>query len=220
MENKTLSHLNSKVWYRLLKVIFIVAFFIVLAAYNFIIFSSGIRQLDQNRTTIKCNVFGNASFSPASINISIDPSYFSNGQFNYIGFFHGYNDYETMAILKRCGNFTPVVANADSYDEQELQDIIYDNGFTGITNWTPQQVDTINTAFEIYQQRTKDSFEGDNQKAQYLDFSSTMFEVQPVFAYNQFLELFVIGNLLILLVFEAMRRIFYYVILGSLGPAK
>ena len=35
METKTISYLNGKVWYRFLKVIFIVAFFIVLLISNF-----------------------------------------------------------------------------------------------------------------------------------------------------------------------------------------
>lgn len=36
MEYKTISHLNSKVWYRFLKVIFIAALFIVLLFWNVI----------------------------------------------------------------------------------------------------------------------------------------------------------------------------------------
>ena len=112
MENKTLSHLNSKAWYRLLKVAFIVAFVIVLASYNFFVFSGGIKKVDQNKTTIKCNVFGrHLSLLPA-FNVSLSAPDFQNGQFNYKGYFEGYNNDAIMTILKGCGNFTLAFAGA------------------------------------------------------------------------------------------------------------
>ncbi len=42
MQIETISQLNSKAWYRLLKVIFIVAFSIVWLIYNLIVYYSGI----------------------------------------------------------------------------------------------------------------------------------------------------------------------------------
>jgi hypothetical protein len=41
-----------------------------------------------------------------------------------------------------------------------------------------------------------------------------------VFDYIHFIEYFIIENLIILIIFEVIRRAFYYITLGSLNPKK
>jgi len=40
MENKTISYLNSRMWYRFLKVVFVMIFFVVLFFWNMLIFTN------------------------------------------------------------------------------------------------------------------------------------------------------------------------------------
>jgi len=45
-----------------------------------------------------------------------------------------------------------------------------------------------------------------------------LFDVTPAHTYKPFLKYFIIGNLIIFLSFEIMRRMFYYIVLGTLRP--
>ena len=111
MENKTISDLKSKMWYRLLKVIFIVAFFIVLVIGNLVFFNDSVSR--DNHLDLSYNAFLKAK--------------------------------------------------------------------TGINTYGPTEVN---------------------------------------FNFSNFIKLFFIGNFIILLIFEAIKRSFYYVVFGSLKPEK
>ena len=76
----------------------------------------------------------------------------------------------------------------------------------------------LNVDYQNWKQETSSLF--GNQKTQYLDFSIKAFDVIPVFTYDSFLELFFIGNIIILIIIEATRRGFYYIVLGSIKPEK
>jgi hypothetical protein len=58
------------------------------------------------------------------------------------------------------------------------------------------------------------------EKTKYLDFSAQLFDVTPHYTYLNFLKYFVAVNISITLTLEVLRRIFYYVVLGSLWPRK
>jgi hypothetical protein len=137
--------------------------------------------------------------------------------------------------------FYSAFTGADSYDEQKGAEIENAYGLIGVTPCalTPEQITTLNQAtgghedpntcqsqideqtnankdFYAYEQQIKNLF--GSEKLQYLDFSFKMFDVTPAFSYSEFVEWLIFGNLALLLVFEAMRRIFYYVVLGSARP--
>jgi hypothetical protein len=206
MENKTISYLNGKTWYRLLKVVFIIAFFIVLGCYNVFVFSDGIRQVDQKETIIKCN-YSEKSFTAASVGASFNVSDFDNRQFDYESFYEGYNEVQIGFILTACyPNSDPSV---DIYDDQKSAELIAKDGFLS---------NAYNEDWNAYEQETSGLFE--SEKTQYLDFSVRQFDVTPAFTYSRFLWLFFMGNFLTLLIFEAVRRAFYYIVLGSVKPKK
>lgn len=55
MENtKTISQLNKKPWFRLLRVVFIIGFLIILGIFNFVTFSKGVKEIDQAKTMVYC----------------------------------------------------------------------------------------------------------------------------------------------------------------------
>ena len=126
MENKkTTSYLNTKGWYRLLKVIFGIGFIIVLVIFNFVAFSGGIKKVEQNQTTIHCNIKDKQTFTAQSLNISFSNNDFPNGQFDYKKFFGGFNDYTIKSILTACNPkvFTGQKVD-DVYDVQKGYEIL------------------------------------------------------------------------------------------------
>jgi len=227
MEKKTLNYLNSKIWYRFLKVLFCLAFLIILGVYNLFLFSYGTTQVDQNKTTIYCNLREptetKTPFSPASIGVYLSSSDFTNGQFNYKNYFESYNSFAIESIIKRC--YPKTSSTADIYDVQKEAEIVNQLGLVnseGVVlqsqDATQSQLDAYKTDYANYQKETNSLF--GTEKAQYLDFSYQLFNITPVFTSKSFWEFFLIGNFVILLIFEVLRRVFYYVVLGSVRPEK
>jgi len=128
-----------------------------------------------------------------------------------------------MSIFKGCAGqdavkLQTISANGDSYDNQKSGEIVNKYDIIGVKDKSQEQLDSLNNDWNAYKKETANMF--GNAKAQYLDFSFHMFDITPVFTYNSFLELFFIGNIVILLIFEAIRRGFYYIVLGSIKPEK
>lgn len=124
MENKTISYLNSRTWYRLLKVIF--CFFVLLSIviFNGLIISSGVKKLDNNKTLITCTYGEKQIFTPKQVNIGLSTYQFQNG-FDYKKFFEGYNDNEIKAIFKNC--YKQADDNFDIYAAQKVYEVFGNN---------------------------------------------------------------------------------------------
>ncbi|MFA5188499.1 MAG: hypothetical protein WC460_04015 [Patescibacteria group bacterium] len=210
---KTISELNSKGWYRLIKVIFILVFIIVLIGYNIFVFYNGVRHVDQKQTIIQCNLGAKTNFTAQSIGLDLSVDDFTNGQFDYEEFFKGYNSYKAEDIVSACYP----KREANIYDSQKLGELLNKYGFIGNENSLSQeQKDILLPEYNEYKQQTSKIFGTD--KAKYLDFSFKMFDIMPIFTFNYFLMYFFIGNVIITLIFEGLRRAFYYVVLGTIKP--
>lgn len=216
MENKkTISFLNSKVWYRFIKVLFIISILIFLSIFNYIIVSGGVKKIDQEKTTIQCNLGEKKSFSTESINLSLDTGAFNNELFEYKGYFIDYPNIIKEKIITEC--FPK--KTGDIYDIQKQAEIINKNGFTGReNNLTEKEKITLDDNYNIYLKEINNVT--GSSKIKYLDFSFHMFEIIPSFTYIPFINLFLFGNIIIFVVFEIIKRIFYYIILGSIKPKK
>lgn len=227
MERKTPGYLNGKTWYRFIKVLFFICLIIILGIYNYIVFSNGVKNVDLDNTIIKCNVFNKISFSPASINIKLKNSDFVNDYnlvnppLNYKNYFEGYNDNAIMSIFKGCAGqdstkLQTISTNGDIYDNQKSGEIVNKYGLIGEKTKTQDQLNSLNNDWNIYKKETANLY--GNLKTQYLDYNFHMFDITPVFTYSSFINLFIFGNAIILVIFEIIRRIFYYVILGKINP--
>jgi hypothetical protein len=210
MENKkTIGDLNNHAWYRLLKVFFLGSLLIILAILNIINFSGGIQRVDLNKTIVQCNLGAKNSFTAQSIGlIMLNSDDFTDGQFNYKSFFEGYNDYGIGIILEKCYPKRPA---QDFWDDQKYAELGGIYGFTGT-----DADNLVNSGFNEYQRQTNGVV--GQGKIVYLDFSYKMFDISPVFTSNPFLKSFIFGNIIILLIFEIIRRIFYYIALGNFQP--
>lgn len=191
---KTISELNSKMWYRFLKVIFCVLFSLIILIFNGVIIKLGIKRLDNDKTIINCTQQDKKILSPQKIGVLFSSDEFKDG-FNYEKYIYNYNDYNLKQILNSC------------YNPQNGGDF----------------VDAIKNE---YGKIDKNDFVGPVRKkliekyGEPVDFSVDVFDIKPIFTYAGFIKYFFIGNLSIFLCFEIIRRMFYYVISGTIKPKK
>ncbi len=200
---KTVKALNEKTWYRLLKVVFILSIITVIGIYNLIIYFNGVKKVDQNKTTITCLYKDKRVFTPKELGINLDRYDLKNDNFDYKEFFEGYNEYDIKAILKSC-------YDKDVDDVYAMQKW-YELGLqekTFIPDEEMQQVTEIEKSYLT------------SDKTKTLQYSIKFFDIKPVFSYTEFLTYFIIGNIIILGLFELFRRMFYYIVLGKLFPKK
>jgi hypothetical protein len=109
MTYKTIAYLNSKWWYRLLKIIYILTFIAVISVIsvdNMIIYTTnGVGwSIDSDKTLVKCqNDNPPEPFSIGSIGVNINKSYFNDyGHFDYTTYILLNNDYAVKKILISC----------------------------------------------------------------------------------------------------------------------
>lgn len=206
MQEKTINSLNQKIWYRLLKVIYLFLFILALIGYNFTIYyigDLGLKNVSQKETKITCLQKDKKVFSPKDIGISISRHDLANkSEFKYKEYFESYNEFDIKAILKACydQNVDDVYAVQRHYELEDKN--------------TPLSTDELIEIAKIY-----DTF-STSEKTSYLDYSFKLFDINPVLTYEKFLLLFLLGNVVIILIFELFRRISYYILLGKIFPAK
>src|SRR5436309_2580177 len=106
MAYKTIAHLNSKWWYRLLKVLYVLSFVSLISITNVFVytFTSGIINIDDDKTLVRCEIKNPPEpFSIASIGVKINKAYFDNkGYFDYRSYFTGYHEYAVKYVLAAC----------------------------------------------------------------------------------------------------------------------
>jgi hypothetical protein len=212
---KTISDLNSRWWYRLLKVLYILSFVSLIAITNIFIYSftSWIINIDDDKTLVRCEITEPPEpFSISSIGVKIDKGYFDEkGSFDYRSYFTGYHEHEVKYILAAC------------LDKEHRQDIL--SGDIYIFQKTIEILRSGKDKAE--QKRLLDSYERliesasyNTEKEKHLDFSTKLFDIIPRYTYIVFLKYFVLANIAVIAVLECLRRIFYYIILGRLRPPK
>ncbi len=209
---KTISALNTKMWYRFLKVIFLFVFIAVILIANGINISEGIGRIDKDKTLIYCNGGDKRVLTAKQAGV-----YFSNYEFikgfDYKKFYDGYyNEYTIKDILQACYDKVPEYNNdEDIYLMQRVYEI---QGFKA--NPKKYDDDYLKEQFKIM----TEGYKSKDQKISYLDYSIHLFDIKPVYTYKDFVLYFLIINFSILLIFEVLRRIFYYIVLGTIKPKK
>lgn len=215
MENKTISQLNERVWYRFIKVVYLFIFLATILITNGIIILDGkISRFDLNKSTIYCK-------NGKSLSLNEGYPYFSNfsnrdfeNGFNYQDFSTEYSTkYKFEEIAKKCGSLT---------FEDKIQPVA-----------TTETIQPIKMTREEY--KTKYGQYPETQKLNIKDlpvdsyrivnpneiqFTPNLFDIKLVYTYTDFIKFFLIANLIILFIFELIRRVFYYIVLGSIKPKE
>lgn len=213
---KTINELNGKAWYRLLKIIFGLCILLILIAFNWIIIIDGAKSVDNNKTTISCTYGDKKVLTPQQIGVELSNYQFRDG-FNYKNFFEGYNDYAIKTIFKNC--YQPTNDDIDVFAAQKVYEVWGNDRLSIKKDDRPP----LTEAEKKYLDETIPKIESsylNSDKTKYLDYGVKLFEIQPVYTYGKFIKYFIFGNLLILFLFEILRRAFYYVVLGSIRPQK
>lgn len=107
MENKkTLEYLNSKAWYRFLKVIFLGFFLISLVLVSKFVIDTGLKRIDNNRTQITCKTSNKNTYTAKELNIKLTKA-------NFIGLEEFRDD--GNKILKTCGGYIWKYSSGQTY---------------------------------------------------------------------------------------------------------
>jgi hypothetical protein len=192
--------LKSKWWYRLLKVIYIFVLLFVLFVFNFFLLPS-YKTINLDKTNIRCNYGDKKIFTAKELGLYLSADDFRNDTFDYKYFFERSNDYAIRSILEKCYNVD--LTYSDIYVIQRIYEIrgTKENPKNYTEEYLNNEIKKIQNA--IY------------DKHKYLDYSVKLFDIEPSFTHLKFIELFIGGNLAILLVFEIIKGIFIYVATGK-----
>lgn len=206
--NRTIDQINDTIWYRLTKVLFVLGFLSAIAIGNGIVFTEvGIKNINAESSTLICNVPLDTQneyslFEAAS---HLDVGYFRENEFDYKRFMNSYfNEYKVRNILETCFQQEIGLLNITSLQKEfELR--------SSLSNASNFELLTAPTSeFEITEEAL----------AEAPDWNYEMFSINPVFSYKEFLISFILTNFFIIFGFEIVRRIFYYIILGTLVPKR
>lgn len=198
---KIVKTLNEKKWYRGLKIIYFSLVIIVILIANGTLIVEGIGKIDREKTLIYCNGGEKRTLTLKQAGIYFDNYAFWKG-FDYRRFFENDNKYAINDILEACYD----KSSEDVFLTQKTYEI------TGLKN-NPKEYDKNYLDEQIGM--LEKGYKTDEQKASYLDYSVKLFDIKPVYSYGEFILNFIIVNILILVIFEAIRRVFFYITLGK-----
>lgn len=216
MENKkTIEYLNGRVWYRLLKVVFLFFTMGGIVVFNGIIISDGIKWLDNNKTLITCTYGEKETLTPKQIEIDLS-DYDFDGEFNYKNFFEGSDENVIKAIFKNC--YKQANDDIDIFTAQKVYEVYGNDRLMVKKDERPSLTETEKKYLDEIIPKIEAS--SVNDKVKYLDYSIKLFDIKPVYTYTESIKIFLAGNLIIVLVFEVLRRIFYYIVFGTVRPRK
>lgn len=201
---KSIKVLEGGKWYRALKVVFLSLFVIVILIANISLIAEGIGKIDKDKTLIYCTGGDKRTLTLKQAGVYFDNYALWKG-FDYKRFFETDNKYTINNILEACYD----KSSEDVFLTQRTYEI------TGLKD-NPKEYDKnyLNDQIGMMEK----GYKSDAQKVSYLDYSVKLFDIKPVYSYGEFFTSFIIVNILILIVFEAIKRVFYYIVLGTAKP--
>lgn len=203
-----------------MKVVFVILFVFVFVGYNLIIFFSdpGFGDIDTDKTVVVCSL-RDYKFKLSDIGVYLGKSSLVNGRFNYQYFFSSYYDDEIYKIINECHKDTKFKPQDSIFDSQKAVELFNEIGLIdkNKSEQTQEERDLLEKRYKEYKER---GYIIDRDKLKFLDFGIHIFEIYPKLSYSRYITFLIVGNLIILGVFEGIRRIFYYITIGSIKPKK
>jgi len=206
MDKKNLDYFNNKPWYRLLKVAY-VTFFVFLFSIIALGIFFGIDDINRDNTKIVCNLGNRKTFSARDIGIYLEKDDFNRG-FNYKRYFLSGNEDNIKDIMKVCAEKPLYVG--DVFITQKSTEINHDDNILE---------DEKLTRFITESKLIKDEYSNEG-KSKYLTFEQEIFTIQPSFTFKSKLIYIVSTMFSLIILFELIRRIFYYIVFGKFIPKK
>ena len=198
---KPIKSLSDKKWYRALKIIYLFIFVSTILITNGSLVAEGIGRIDRDKTLIYCNGGEKRILTAKQAGVYFDNYAFWRG-FDYKKFFENDNKYTINDIFEVCYDNS----TEDVFLTQRTYEIIglKDNPKEYDKNYLDDQIKMLESGYKT-----------DIQKESYLDYSVRLFDIKPVYSYGEFIFSFIISNILILFIFELIRRVFFYILLGT-----
>lgn len=218
---KDLSWLNSKWWYRLIKVVFIFIFIGVLALANILVVNDNndghLRSINKSKSYLVCN-FGSRNgekISTSEIDGTIPVSYFNKKSFDYKSFLLGYNDFLFKKILSVCSGDDDF-EKADVLMIQRVAEISFPARKQGKTEEEISILMENDSALNSIENNYYSNYE----RSQVLTFNEQLFDLNGSYTYKDSMKSILVTTAIVFVAFELLRRIFYYIVLGSFLPEK
>lgn len=215
---KTLREINEKVGYRIAKVLIIFLAVISFLIYNGMLYMGyPIKKMNEEVSKVVCNYGNKESFSLKQINLSYYPYHDKEG-FNYNDFYISSNDDNINKILKACygemgetNNWNVSLRLSESQMKSNI-DTLENRGM---------DTNTIQQYVNLYKKDVTSEFILSSVYNLAPDSNRELFSINKVFDYNtELIKYFLIGNLVILLLYEILKRTLYYIASGTAFPKK
>jgi hypothetical protein len=208
---ETIKELNSKWWYRILKVIFIFLFLIVLAInYSFIAPTTPKKQINFEKSIVNCN-YPDFKITAAKGDVSFRLSslYTDEEKFQ--------KEVDQTSEVGPIGNTQIWLHCYDVYQT------IYPENIAPSKGWTPEEKAKVDKAMaELKQEQELDKM-GVNVNINQTKIAPN-FKISIVTYWEPTISSFIFkllsSILIIIIIFATIQRIFYYIILGKLMPKK
>lgn len=215
MKIKTLAELQQKGWYRLIKVLFVLSLLLTYGVTVGAIVISASPTVDHQKTQIRCLLGNGKTFTADDLGLYLTTSDFTDSKtFDYKRFFERYysTEYDVRDILEACSTQEyPDFSNANIFKMQASVEVKYDDSIP----------DTAKTEELTKRNQAIDRNYG-SDSVKFLSFEPQIFSIEPAYTDNTATASgqVLIATVVIFGAFELIRRIFYYVLLGTWTPNK
>ncbi len=215
MTGLTLKDLQAKSWYRLLKVLFCLLFIVILIPTIIGIFYSALPTINNEQSRINCLLGNRKTFSASELDIHLSAKDFrKDGSFNYKEYFERYysTQYDIRKIFEACSLEQYVDYNdANIFLVQAATEVNHDQSLTQ----EDQAAQLKNKIDAIKRDYGSDA-------SRFLNYDPQIFTIQPVYESREIVTIvyLLLATISISGLFELIRRIFYYIVLGEWNPNK
>lgn len=216
---RSLSEINEKIGYRIAKVVII-----FLAVASFLIYSGmlydsyPIKKMNEDTSRVVCNYGDKGFFSLKQMNLS-DYPYSDTEGFNYNDFYNISNDSNISKILNACYGYMGRYENGNNLPMMLTEQDIKDNIDTQINAGVSRE--KVQEFANLYTRDSNNEFILSSVYELASNSNHELFHIDKVFDYNtELVKYFIIGNIVIFIIYEILKRTLYYIASGTIRPKK
>jgi hypothetical protein len=203
----TIKELNQRVWYRFLKVLYLLVVFMIVALivgeFYSDISSGAHRQVNSEKSYITCNTDGDV-FNVLMGGWHLKNFYSSDNGLMYESYLRN-SAGSAEVIIGRCG---VELGEGDYFINKAIEaQAKYEIEQNNLLSTADKRIANLKIIF--------DDYETENLK-----YSPHIFDVKLVFSYTDFILKWLFILVACCFVVELIRRVFYYIVLGRIFPIK
>jgi hypothetical protein len=228
MENKkTLSYLNSKTWYRFLKVIYCAVFLIIVIIVMLMVWSGyNVKEVDYKNSIIICTPNDTSVSNQPHIQIPLDQIESEASYYDLLALQYGGDDLTSLNNKFRDACMINIVTMKDGTNNLVASGQRVTLNQNQILKINDQPFSPVNLEQQIY---TMQELLAQTSNISPLKLNLSAFKLVgknyslSIVKTNNLLQTifyFLIWFFVVIFIFEILRRAFYYIVLGSIKPSK